>query len=153
MSVDVYILTSVDEVNCRPAHDLLRSSDRAAHRPGDEDAVRSRTEAAPDLTLGVREVVVGFNHTFGAGARGTAALLLELGRLRGFVILNMADDLVRRASGKPLNSHSPPLVWASAAGRWAARIEISTPPTARRPAARATQGQIRFRGNRDSRPL
>jgi riboflavin kinase/FMN adenylyltransferase len=36
-------------------------------------------------TLGVREVVVGFNHTFGAGARGTAALLLELGRLRGFV--------------------------------------------------------------------
>ena len=36
-------------------------------------------------TLGVREVVVGFNHTFGAGARGTAALLLELGRIRGFV--------------------------------------------------------------------
>src|SRR5260370_14301809 len=35
--------------------------------------------------LGAREVVVGFNHTFGAGARGTAALLLELGRLRGFV--------------------------------------------------------------------
>src|SRR5258707_1435929 len=36
-------------------------------------------------TLGVREVVVGFNHTFGAGARGTAALLLEPGRIRGFV--------------------------------------------------------------------
>lgn len=36
-------------------------------------------------TLGAREVVVGFNHTFGAGARGTAALLLELGRFRGFV--------------------------------------------------------------------
>lgn len=36
-------------------------------------------------TLGVREVVVGFNHTFGAGARGTAALLLELGGRRGFV--------------------------------------------------------------------
>lgn len=46
-------------------------------------------EAFVDLvlvgTLGVREVVVGFNHTFGAGARGTAALLLELGGRRGFV--------------------------------------------------------------------
>ena len=36
-------------------------------------------------TLGVREVVVGFNHTFGRGARGTAALLRELGTRRGFV--------------------------------------------------------------------
>jgi len=36
-------------------------------------------------TLGVREVVVGFNHTFGRGARGTAALLKELGDRRGFV--------------------------------------------------------------------
>jgi len=36
-------------------------------------------------TLGVREVVVGFNHTFGSGARGTAALLRELGARRGFV--------------------------------------------------------------------
>jgi riboflavin kinase/FMN adenylyltransferase len=35
-------------------------------------------------TLGVREVVVGFNHTFGRGARGTAALLKELGDRRGF---------------------------------------------------------------------
>jgi len=34
--------------------------------------------------LGVREVVVGFNHTFGHNARGTAALLTELGRRRGF---------------------------------------------------------------------
>jgi riboflavin kinase/FMN adenylyltransferase len=46
-------------------------------------------EAFVDLvlvrTLGVRDVVVGFNHTFGAGARGTAALLLELGGRRGFV--------------------------------------------------------------------
>lgn len=46
-------------------------------------------EAFVDLvlvrTLGVREVVVGFNHTFGAGARGTAALLVELGGRRGFV--------------------------------------------------------------------
>jgi len=36
-------------------------------------------------TLGAREVVVGFNHTFGSGARGTAVLLRELGALRGFV--------------------------------------------------------------------
>ena len=36
-------------------------------------------------TLGVREVVVGFNHTFGRGARGTAALLEELGERHGFV--------------------------------------------------------------------
>jgi riboflavin kinase/FMN adenylyltransferase len=35
--------------------------------------------------LGVREVVVGFNHTFGRGARGTAALLRVLGTGRGFV--------------------------------------------------------------------
>ncbi len=35
--------------------------------------------------LGVREVVVGFNHTFGRGARGTAALLKELGHRNGFV--------------------------------------------------------------------
>ncbi len=36
-------------------------------------------------TLGTREVVVGFNHTFGSGARGTAVLLRELGARRGFV--------------------------------------------------------------------
>jgi riboflavin kinase/FMN adenylyltransferase len=36
-------------------------------------------------TLGAREVVVGFNHTFGRGARGTAVLLHELGGPRGFV--------------------------------------------------------------------
>lgn len=36
-------------------------------------------------TLGAREVVVGFNHTFGRGARGTAALLKELGPRMGFV--------------------------------------------------------------------
>lgn len=36
-------------------------------------------------TLGAREVVVGFNHTFGRGARGTAVLLRELGGSRGFV--------------------------------------------------------------------
>ena len=36
-------------------------------------------------TLGTREVVVGFNHTFGSGARGTAVLLRELGARHGFV--------------------------------------------------------------------
>ncbi len=36
-------------------------------------------------TLGAREVVVGFNHTFGCGARGTAALLKELGPRHGFI--------------------------------------------------------------------
>lgn len=36
-------------------------------------------------TLRVREVVVGFNHTFGRGARGTAALLRELGERYGFL--------------------------------------------------------------------
>jgi len=33
----------------------------------------------------VREVVVGFNHTFGRGARGTALLLRELGARHGFL--------------------------------------------------------------------
>jgi len=37
-------------------------------------------------TLRVREVVVGFNHTFGRGARGTAALLVDLGRRHGFAV-------------------------------------------------------------------
>jgi riboflavin kinase/FMN adenylyltransferase len=36
-------------------------------------------------TLRVREVVVGYNHTFGRGARGTAALLRQLGDRHGFV--------------------------------------------------------------------
>src|SRR5262249_37276113 len=36
--------------------------------------------------LGAREVVVGFNHTFGRGARGTAATLRELGQAHGFAV-------------------------------------------------------------------
>jgi riboflavin kinase/FMN adenylyltransferase len=36
--------------------------------------------------LGAREVVVGFNHTFGRGARGTATLLKELGSERGLAV-------------------------------------------------------------------
>ncbi|MBI1727937.1 MAG: bifunctional riboflavin kinase/FAD synthetase [Candidatus Rokubacteria bacterium] len=35
-------------------------------------------------TLGAREIVVGYNHTFGHDARGTAALLTELGPQHGF---------------------------------------------------------------------
>lgn len=35
-------------------------------------------------TLRVKEVVVGYNHTFGRDARGTAALLLSLGAKHGF---------------------------------------------------------------------
>lgn len=42
-------------------------------------------EEALVRALGVREVVVGFNHTFGSGARGTAVLLRELGTRHGFV--------------------------------------------------------------------
>lgn len=34
--------------------------------------------------LGAREVVVGFNHTFGRGARGTPTMLRELGPRHGF---------------------------------------------------------------------
>jgi len=36
--------------------------------------------------LGAREVVVGFNHTFGRGARGTAMLLKEMGDRQGFTV-------------------------------------------------------------------
>lgn len=36
--------------------------------------------------LGVREVVVGFNHTFGRGARGTAEGLADLGANHGFAV-------------------------------------------------------------------
>ncbi len=35
-------------------------------------------------TLGAKEIVVGFNHTFGHDARGTATLLTELGPQHGF---------------------------------------------------------------------
>ena len=37
-------------------------------------------------TLGAREVVVGFNHTFGRGARGTAMLLKDMGDRLGFTV-------------------------------------------------------------------
>lgn len=37
-------------------------------------------------TLAVREVVVGYNHTFGRAARGTAALLVDLGGRHGFTV-------------------------------------------------------------------
>ena len=61
-------------------------------------------------TLDVREVVVGFNHTFGRGARGTAALLRELGAARGFVThvlpplqvngLTVSSSAIREALGE-----------------------------------------------------
>jgi len=61
-------------------------------------------------TLGVLEVVVGFNHTFGRGARGTAALLRELGAARGFVThvlpplqvngLTVSSSAIREALGE-----------------------------------------------------
>jgi riboflavin kinase/FMN adenylyltransferase len=38
-----------------------------------------------ETALGAREVVVGFNHTFGRGAAGTATLLQGLGPRHGFV--------------------------------------------------------------------
>jgi riboflavin kinase/FMN adenylyltransferase len=38
-----------------------------------------------EKTLAAREVVIGFNHTFGRGARGTAALLSAWGPRHGFV--------------------------------------------------------------------
>lgn len=50
----------------------------------------SRMEAEPFVaqvlvgTLGAREIVVGYNHTFGHDARGTVALLAELGPQHGF---------------------------------------------------------------------
>jgi riboflavin kinase/FMN adenylyltransferase len=52
-------------------------------------------------TLGVREVVVGFNHTFGRGARGTSALLEALGRQHGFVTHVLAPLEVK---GQPVSS-------------------------------------------------
>jgi riboflavin kinase/FMN adenylyltransferase len=57
--------------------------------PFTPDFSRMEAEAFVDealvRTVGAREVVVGFNHTFGRGARGTAVLLRELGAQRGFV--------------------------------------------------------------------
>lgn len=54
-------------------------------------------------TLKVREVVVGFNHTFGRGARGNAELLQELAPALGFVAHVVApmtvDGVVVSSSG------------------------------------------------------
>lgn len=51
--------------------------------------------------LEVREVVVGFNHTFGRGARGTAGLLAELGAKHGFAV-HVLPPL--QASGQTVSS-------------------------------------------------
>jgi len=62
-------------------------------------------EAFVDLvlvrTLGVREVVVGFNHTFGAGARGTAALLPPL-QVDGLTVSSSAIREALREGGVEL---------------------------------------------------
>jgi riboflavin kinase/FMN adenylyltransferase len=63
-------------------------ADAALVIPFTLDFSRMEAEAFVDEvlagTLGAREIVVGFNHTFGHDARGTAALLSELGPRHGF---------------------------------------------------------------------
>ena len=63
-------------------------ADAALVIPFTLDFSRMEAEAFVDEvlagTLGDREIVVGFNHTFGHDARGTAALLSELGPRHGF---------------------------------------------------------------------
>ena len=67
----------------------LRGVDATLVIPFTREFSRMDAEAFVDevlvRTLGVQEVVVGFNHTFGSGARGTAVLLRDLGTRRGFV--------------------------------------------------------------------
>lgn len=67
----------------------LRGVDATLVIPFTREFSRMDAEAFVDevlvRTLGVQEVVVGFNHTFGSGARGTAVLLRDLGSRRGFV--------------------------------------------------------------------
>ncbi len=67
----------------------LRGPDATLVIPFTREFSRMEAESFVDevlvRTLGVQEVVVGFNHTFGSGARGTAALLRDLGARRGFV--------------------------------------------------------------------
>ncbi len=67
----------------------LRGLDATLVIPFTREFSRMEAESFVDevlvRTLGVQEVVVGFNHTFGSGARGTAALLRDLGARRGFV--------------------------------------------------------------------
>jgi riboflavin kinase/FMN adenylyltransferase len=63
----------------------------------------SRMEAEPFVaevlagTLGAREIIVGYNHTFGHDARGTAALLTELGPQHGFAARVLPPAQVARA--------------------------------------------------------
>ena len=71
------------------AHIAERGLDATLVIPFTREFSRMEAEAFVDealvRVLGVREVVVGFNHTFGSGARGTAVLLRELGARHGFV--------------------------------------------------------------------
>lgn len=64
--------------------------DAALVIPFTEELARMEAEAFVDDVLRgalrAREVVVGFNHTFGRAARGTAMLLKELGDRHGFTV-------------------------------------------------------------------
>jgi riboflavin kinase/FMN adenylyltransferase len=79
-------IASLDENLARIAE---RGVDATLVIPFTRDFSRMEAETFVDevlvRVLGAREVVVGFNHTFGRGARGTAALLRDLGARRGFV--------------------------------------------------------------------
>jgi riboflavin kinase/FMN adenylyltransferase len=79
------IATLEENLACIAEHGL----DATLVIPFTLDFSRMEAEAFVDealvRTLGAHEVVVGFNHTFGRGARGTAVLLRELGAHRGFV--------------------------------------------------------------------
>jgi riboflavin kinase/FMN adenylyltransferase len=79
-------IATLDENLARIAE---RGLDATLVIPFTVDFSRMEAEAFVDealaRTLGAREVVVGFNHTFGRGARGTAVLLRELGARHGFV--------------------------------------------------------------------
>ena len=80
-------LASLDENLARIA---AHGPDATLVIPFTEDLSRMEAEAFVEevlrRALGAREVVVGFNHTFGRGARGTAMLLKEMGDRQGFTV-------------------------------------------------------------------
>ena len=85
-SVTPAAIATLDENLVRIAE---RGLDATLVIPFTRDFSRMEAETFVDevlvRVLGAREVVVGFNHTFGRGAHGTAALLRDLGARRGFV--------------------------------------------------------------------
>ena len=80
-------LASLDDNLARIA---AHGPDAALVIPFTEELSRMEAEAFVEdvlrRALGAREVVVGFNHTFGRGARGTAMLLKEMGDRHGFTV-------------------------------------------------------------------